>query len=118
MTRIVRPPGKGAPVIDREVLFGNPRIAGGQLSPDGRWLSFVQPLDRVLNVWVKRLEEPFESARPLTDDRKRPAQALKSKHPRNSARAFCSACGSGSTTFVFSPLKSIQDELGALTATR
>jgi hypothetical protein len=26
--------------------------------------------------------------------------------------------GSGSTTFVFSPLKSIQDELGALTATR
>jgi predicted cobalt transporter CbtA len=26
--------------------------------------------------------------------------------------------GSGSTTFVFSPLKSIQDELGAMTATR
>jgi predicted cobalt transporter CbtA len=26
--------------------------------------------------------------------------------------------GSGSTTFVFSPLKSIQDELGAVTATR
>ena len=72
MTRIARHPGQSAPLIDREVLFGNPRIVGGQLSPDGRWLSFVQPLDRVLNVWVKRLEEPFENARPLTEDRKRP----------------------------------------------
>ncbi|HUF89926.1 MAG TPA: S9 family peptidase [Gemmatimonadota bacterium] len=61
-----------APLIDREVFFGNPRTAGGQLSPDGRWLSFVQPLDGVLNVWVKRLAEPFEAARPLTDDRERP----------------------------------------------
>ena len=61
-----------APLIDREIFFGNPRIAGGQLSPDGRWLSFVQPLDGVLNVWVKALEEPFEAARPMTDDRDRP----------------------------------------------
>ena len=60
------------PLIDREVFFGNPRIAGAQLSPDGRWLSFVQPLDRVLNVWVKRVDEPFDAARPLTDDRDRP----------------------------------------------
>jgi dipeptidyl aminopeptidase/acylaminoacyl peptidase len=66
------PLGGGAPLIDREVFFGNPRIANAQLSPDGRWLSFVQPLDRVLNVWVKRLEEPFDAARPLTDDRERP----------------------------------------------
>jgi dipeptidyl aminopeptidase/acylaminoacyl peptidase len=71
MTRTPPSPA-AAPLIDREVFFGNPRIAGGQLSPDGRWLSFVQPLDRVLNVWVKRLEEPFDAARPLTDDRKRP----------------------------------------------
>jgi dipeptidyl aminopeptidase/acylaminoacyl peptidase len=54
------------------VFFGNPRIAGAQLSPDGRWLSFIQPLDRVLNVWVKRLEEPFDAARALTDDQARP----------------------------------------------
>lgn len=61
-----------APLIDRDVFFGNPRMAGGQLSPDGVWLSFVQPLDAVLNVWVKRLAEPLDSARPLTDDRDRP----------------------------------------------
>ncbi|MGH7566048.1 MAG: S9 family peptidase [Gemmatimonadota bacterium] len=61
-----------SPLIDREVFFGNPRIANGQLSPDGLWLSFVQPLDRVLNVWVKRVGEPFETARPMTDDRNRP----------------------------------------------
>ena len=64
-------PGR-APLIDREVFFGNPSIAAGKLSPDGRWLSFVQPLDGVLNVWVKRIEEPFDAARPMTDDRSRP----------------------------------------------
>jgi dipeptidyl aminopeptidase/acylaminoacyl peptidase len=61
-----------SPLIDREVFFGNPKTANGQLSPDGRWLGFVQPLDRVLNVWVKRVDEPFEAARPMTDDRARP----------------------------------------------
>jgi len=66
------PSSDPVPLIDREVFFGNPRIANGQLSPDGRWLSFVQPLDGVLNVWVKRLEEPFEAARPMSDDRDRP----------------------------------------------
>jgi dipeptidyl aminopeptidase/acylaminoacyl peptidase len=73
-----------APLIDREVFFGNPRIANGQLSPDGRWLSFVQPLDRVLNVWVKRVEEPFEAARPMTDDRARPV--IQSFWSRDSSR--------------------------------
>jgi dipeptidyl aminopeptidase/acylaminoacyl peptidase len=68
-----RPSSSGpSPLIDREVFFGNPRIAGGPLSPDGRWLSFVQPLDGVLNVWVRRIEDPFETARPMTDDRSRP----------------------------------------------
>jgi len=28
------------PVIDRELLFDNPEIAGGQLSPDGKFISF------------------------------------------------------------------------------
>ena len=62
----------GVPLLDRELFFGNPRIANGQLSPDGHWLSFVQPFDGILNVWVKRIEEPFEAARPMTDDRSRP----------------------------------------------
>jgi len=72
MSERPHPPSGPAPLLDREVFFGNPRIANGQLSPNGRWLSFVQPLDHVLNVWVKRIEEPFEAARPMTDDRDRP----------------------------------------------
>ena len=56
------------PLLDREVFFGNPEIAGAQLSPDGRFLTFLKPLDGVLNVWVKGVDEPFEAARPLTSD--------------------------------------------------
>lgn len=60
------------PLIDRAVFFGNPEIAGGQISPDGRFVSFLKPLDGVLNIWVKRIEEPFEAARPVTEDTTRP----------------------------------------------
>lgn len=60
------------PLVDRRVFFGDPEIAGAQVSPDGHHLSFIRELDGVLNVWVKGLEEPWEAARPLTDDRDRP----------------------------------------------
>ena len=62
------------PLIEREVFFGNPEISGGQLSPDGRWVSFVKPLDGIRNVWVKGIDEPFEAARPMTADSLRPVQ--------------------------------------------
>ncbi len=62
------------PLIDREVFFGNPQISGGQLSPDGRWVSFMKPLDGIRNVWVKAIDEPFEAARPMTADSLRPIQ--------------------------------------------
>ena len=39
-------------LIDRERLFGNPERAQGRLSPDGSTVSFLAPLDGVLNVWV------------------------------------------------------------------
>ena len=61
-----------APLLDRELFFGDPEISGAQLSPDGKYLSFLKPLDGTRNVWVKKLEEPFEKARPITDDTKRP----------------------------------------------
>ena len=48
------------PLVDREIFFGNPEISGGQLSPDGRWVSFVKPLDGIRSVWVKSIDEPFE----------------------------------------------------------
>ncbi len=56
------------PIIDREIFFGNPEYAGAQISPDGKYISFVKPLNGTMNVWVKGIEEPFESARPLTND--------------------------------------------------
>ena len=59
-------------LIDREIFFGNPEYAGAQLSPDGKYISFIKPLDDVRNVWVKGFDEPFEKARPLTAEKKRP----------------------------------------------
>ncbi len=60
------------PLIDRNVFFGDPEIAGAQLSPDGKWISFRKPYRGVMNVWVKAVNEPFDAARPLTADTKRP----------------------------------------------
>ncbi len=40
------------PLIPRDVLFGNPERASPQISPDGRRLAYLAPLDGVLNVWV------------------------------------------------------------------
>ena len=61
------------PLIDRELFFGNPEISGGQLSPDGKWISFMKVYDGIMNIWVKKFDEPFEKARPLTNN-KRPMQ--------------------------------------------
>jgi dipeptidyl aminopeptidase/acylaminoacyl peptidase len=55
------------PILDRELFFGNPQIAGGKLSPDGKWISFMKPLNGIMNVWVKAFDQPFDEARPLTD---------------------------------------------------
>ncbi|MCC6752438.1 MAG: S9 family peptidase [Saprospiraceae bacterium] len=60
------------PLIDREIFFGDPEISGAQVSPDGKWMSFVKPLNSVRNIWVKRFREPFERARPLTAVTARP----------------------------------------------
>src|SRR5438105_2362753 len=60
------------PLIDRELLFGNPEIAAAQLSPDGKYLAFVKPWKGTINVWVKKAAEPFSAARLLTTEAKRP----------------------------------------------
>ncbi|MEM1029226.1 MAG: S9 family peptidase [Myxococcota bacterium] len=58
------------PLIDRDLLFGNPERAHVRISPDGRWLSFLAPDEGVLNVWVAPADD-LEAARPVTRDRKR-----------------------------------------------
>lgn len=61
-------------LIDRELIFGNPEYAGAQISPDGKYISFIKPFKDTMNIWVKGVDEPFESARPLTADTARPVR--------------------------------------------
>jgi dipeptidyl aminopeptidase/acylaminoacyl peptidase len=60
------------PVIDRALFFDDPEISGAQLSPDGKYITFMKPFNKTRNIWVKRTEEPFEAARPITADTRRP----------------------------------------------
>ena len=53
------------PLIDTKVFFGDPQIANAELSPDGKFLAFQKPLNGVMSVWVKRLNEPFDAAHPV-----------------------------------------------------
>lgn len=59
------------PLIERTKLFGNPTKTGGQLSPDGKWISFIAPRDGVLNVWVAPSDN-LDVAKPLTSEKTRP----------------------------------------------
>ena len=63
------------PIIDRELFFGDPEISGAQISPDGKFIAFIKPFKGTRNVWVKRTEAPFDSAKPLTADTTRPIPA-------------------------------------------
>ncbi|HUA60543.1 MAG TPA: alpha/beta fold hydrolase [Verrucomicrobiae bacterium] len=71
------PPGAQGlpPLIDRELLFGNPEITSAQLSPDGRYIAFLKPWRDTMNIWVKEAAEPFGAARLLTTEMKRPIPA-------------------------------------------
>jgi len=55
------------PLIDRELLFGNPERWQGRLSPDGEKMSFLAPLNGVMNVWVAPVGE-FKAATAVTKD--------------------------------------------------
>ena len=57
-------------MIDREALFGNPDRAMVQVSPDGRWISYLAPDAGVLNLWVAPVDA-LHAARCVTQDRGR-----------------------------------------------
>ena len=59
-------------LIDRELFFGNPEIAGAQLSPNGKYITFQKPWKDTRNIWIKGVDEPFSAARLLTTETKRP----------------------------------------------
>ncbi|HUU01485.1 MAG TPA: S9 family peptidase [Myxococcota bacterium] len=59
-----------APLVDRELFFGDPQISNSQLSPDGKHLSFIKPYKNVRNIWVKNINDSFDAARPITADKR------------------------------------------------
>ncbi len=63
-------PMTDTPLIPRKVFFGNPDRASVQISADAKYISYLAPLDGVLNVWVAPLEEPLK-AEPITADKGR-----------------------------------------------
>lgn len=54
-------------LISRDKIFGNPERAQGRVSPDGSTISWLAPVDGVLNVWVAPASDPG-AARPITSD--------------------------------------------------
>ena len=52
------------------MLFGNPQRAAARISPNGKWLSYLAPVDGILNVWSPR-STTSPSAKQVTDDKTR-----------------------------------------------
>lgn len=65
-------PSAQPPILDRELFFGDPEISGAQISPDGKFIAFIKPYKGTRNIWVKKSEEVFDAARPITNDQRRP----------------------------------------------
>lgn len=59
------------PLIERRKLFGNPSRTQAHVSPDGRWLAWLAPLEGVLNVWVAPRDDPG-AGRAVTREATRP----------------------------------------------
>ncbi|NWH09518.1 MAG: S9 family peptidase [Alphaproteobacteria bacterium] len=54
------------------MIFGNPERAGAQISPDGKFFTFLAPRDGVMNIWIVKRGQSFDEARPLTAEKVRP----------------------------------------------
>ena len=62
------------PLIPRRTFFENASALGPQLSPDGRWLSWLAAVAGVMNVWVAPRDD-LGRARALTRQTDRPIRA-------------------------------------------
>lgn len=60
-------------LIPRDKIFGNPSRAGGQISPDGKHVSWLSPVDGVMNVWVAPIGN-LAAAKAVTKETKRGLQ--------------------------------------------
>ena len=55
-------------MIPRKLLFGNPERASVKLSHDGARISYLAPLNRVMNVWVAPVDAIDEGARDSSEN--------------------------------------------------
>jgi dipeptidyl aminopeptidase/acylaminoacyl peptidase len=58
-------------LIPRALLFGPPERVAVQLSPDGRRVAWLAPLNGVLNIWVAPTDK-LDQALPVTEEQTRP----------------------------------------------
>ncbi len=58
---------KKTQLIPRKVFFDNPDKANVRLSADGKYISYLAPLQQVLNVWIAPVDSPLV-AKPVTAD--------------------------------------------------
>jgi dipeptidyl aminopeptidase/acylaminoacyl peptidase len=58
-------------LIPRRILFDNPTFFGAKISPDGRWISWLAPIDGVLNVWMAPATD-VKAGEPVTRTKGRP----------------------------------------------
>src|SRR5436853_735398 len=59
------PPSASVPLIPRRLLFADPARSVVRISPDGRRIAFLAPLEGVLNLWVAAIDD-VGNARALT----------------------------------------------------
>ena len=59
-----------APIIPRKMLFGSPDKTNVAISPDGTKISYLAPVNGILNVWVGPVDNP-DTAKPVTSDKLR-----------------------------------------------
>jgi dipeptidyl aminopeptidase/acylaminoacyl peptidase len=59
-----------APLVPRAVLFGNPERSNPEVSPDGKYLTYLAPDKKnVLQLWMRTIGK--DDDRPLTADKRR-----------------------------------------------
>jgi dipeptidyl aminopeptidase/acylaminoacyl peptidase len=69
-TTVQQPKTELPPLIDREILFGNPEKTSPKLSPDGKYLAYIAPDENnVLQVQLRTIGQADD--RQLTADKKR-----------------------------------------------
>lgn len=57
-------------MLDSALFFGDPAISQAQISPDGRFITFLKPSQGAQNIWFKARTERFEDAKPLTAEKR------------------------------------------------